>query len=396
MNPLHDVRVIAIEQYGAGPFASLQLADLGADVIKIEHPASGGDVSRYVPPMQEEEDSVFFETFNRNKRSLGLDIRTEGGREVLEDLVRVSDALVSNLRGDVPAKLRIRYRDLADVNPAIVCVSLSGFGQSGPRFDQPGYDYIHQALAGWMALTGEPGAPPTKSGLSLVDYSGGLYAGIALLSGIHAARRDGIGMDFDLALQDVALAMLTYPAAWYLNGDVEPRRMGRSAHPSLVPFQLFQGSEGDWFVVACAKEKFWRRLTEVLDRTDLALDQRFVDFAARRRHRDELIRILDDVFASRGCADWVEALEAVGVPTARVATVPEALADPHVAARGLLIDVEHERFGAVRQVGSPLRLGEGGHRRAPTRGEDDEAILGELLAYDRRRIDELRRSGALG
>ena len=364
MKPLHDIRVIAIEQYGAGPFGSLQLADLGADVIKIEEPTSGGDVSRYVPPLQQEEDSVFFQTFNRNKRSISLDIRTPGGREVFEDLVRVSDAVISNLRGDVPAKLRIRYRDLAKVNPEIVCVSLSGFGQTGPRSKQPGYDYLHQALAGWMALTGEPDAPPTKSGLSLVDYSGGLFASIALLSGIHAARRDGKGMDFDLALQDVALSMLTYPATWYLNGDIQPERLSRSAHPSLVPFQLFQGSDGAWFVVACAKEKFWHRVAETIGRPDLIEDPRFDDFSARRHNRDELIGILDDLFALRAATDWVEALEAAGVPTAPVLTVSEALAEPHVAARGLLVDVEHETLGTVRQVGSPLRSGASDYRRA--------------------------------
>ena len=396
MKPLHDLRVIAIEQYGSGPFGSLQLADLGAYVIKIEEPTSGGDVSRYVPPLQEGEDSAFFQTFNRNKRSLGLDIRTSGGREVFEDLVRVSDAVVSNLRGDVPAKLRLLYSDLAHVNAQIVCVSLSGFGQTGPRSNQPGYDYVHQALAGWMTLTGEPDAPPTKSGLSLVDYSGGLYAAIALLSGVHAARRDGKGMDFDLALQDVALAMLTYPATWYLNDAIPPERIGRSAHPSLVPFQLFQGRGGGWFVVACAKEKFWRRFAETIDRPDLIEDPRFDDFGTRRHNRDELIRILDEVFARRTAADWVEALEGAGVPTAPVLTVPEALADPHVAARGLLVEVEHETLGTVRQVGSPLRSDASDHRRAPARGEDEQAILAGLLAYDRNRIDQLRRGGALG
>ncbi len=192
MRPLEDVRIIAVEQYGAGPpFGSVHLADLGADVLKIEEPTSGGDVGRYVPPYNKGEDSLFFETFNRNKRSLSLDLGTPGGRKVFEDLVRTSDAVYSNLRGDVPAKIKITYDDLKHLNPAIVCCSLTGFGMTGPRAKQPGYDYILQGLAGWMDLTGDPDGPPTKSGLSLVDFCGGYVAALSLMAGLHAARRDG-------------------------------------------------------------------------------------------------------------------------------------------------------------------------------------------------------------
>ena len=235
MRPLEDVRIIAIEQYGAGPFGTVHLADMGAEVIKIEDPRVGGDVGRYVPPFQEDEDSLFFETFNRNKRSLSLDITNAAGRQVFEDLVRLSDAVYSNLRGDVPARLRIRYEDLKHRNPAIVCCSLTGFGMTGPRSTEPGYDYILQGLAGWMSLTGEPDSPPAKSGLSLVDYSGGLVATIALLVGLHAARRDGVGMDCDVSLFDTAINLLSYPATWHMTAGFEPQRTSHSAHPSLVP-----------------------------------------------------------------------------------------------------------------------------------------------------------------
>src|SRR3954469_15947487 len=277
MRPLEDVRIISLEQYGAGPFGSVQLADLGADVVKLEQPAGGGDIGRYVVPMQHDEDSVFFEVFNRNKRSLSLDSGTPAGRAVFEDLVRVSDVVYSNLRGDVPAKLRIRYDDLKHLNPAIVCTSLSGFGMTGPRSAEPGYDYVLQGMAGWMDITGEPNGPPTKSGLSLVDYSGGLVAAISILAGVHAARRDGAGMDCDVSLFDTAISMLTYPAIWNLNGEFEPKRTHHSAHPSLVPFQAFQASDG-WIVVACPKEKFWQRLTVAVGRPELAADERFATF----------------------------------------------------------------------------------------------------------------------
>lgn len=211
MRPLEDLRIVAVEQYGAGPFGSVHLADLGAQVIKIEDPRAGGDVGRYVPPYAEGEDSLFFETFNRNKRSISLDLGTAAGRGVFEQLVAVSDVVYSNLRGDVPEKLCIRYDDLKHLNPRIVCVALTGFGMTGPRKREPGYDYVLQGLAGWMELTGEPDGPPTKSGLSLVDYSGGFVAAISLLAGVHAARRDGVGMDCDVSLYDTAVSMLTYP-----------------------------------------------------------------------------------------------------------------------------------------------------------------------------------------
>jgi crotonobetainyl-CoA:carnitine CoA-transferase CaiB-like acyl-CoA transferase len=394
MKPLADLRIVAIEQYGAGPFGSVHLADLGAEVIKIEEPASGGDVGRYVPPYQRGEDSLFFEVFNRNKRSVSLDLSTAVGREAFHDLVRVSDVVYSNLRGDVPAKIGITYDDLKSVNPRIVCCALTGFGMTGPRAAEPGYDYILQGLAGWMDITGEPSGPPTKSGLSLVDYSGGLVAAISILAGVHAARRDGIGMDCDVSLFDTAVSMLTYPAIWNLNGEFEPKRTHHSAHPSLVPFQAFQTSDG-WIVVACPKEKFWKRLTVAVGRPELAADERFASFDARRAHADELLAILDGVFASRTAHEWLEVLHAAGVPCGPVNSVSQALADEHTVARGMVVETEHPQFGTVRQVRSPVRVGDGvvQYRRAPRRNEDADYVFSELLGYDATRIESLCAAG---
>ncbi|MET7399284.1 CoA transferase [Dactylosporangium sp. NPDC005572] len=400
MRPLEDVRVISLEQYGAGPFGSLHLADLGADVIKIEDPRTGGDVGRYVPPYAEGEDSLFFETFNRNKRSISLDLTAPAGRQVFEDLVRHGDAVYSNLRGDVPAKMRIRYADLAPVNPAVVCCSLTGFGMTGPRATQPGYDYVLQGLAGWMALTGEPDGPPAKSGLSLVDYAGGLVAAIALLAGVHAARRDGRGMDCDLSLYDTAVTMLTYPGTWHLTAGFTPVRTRHSAHPSLVPFQAFRASDG-WLVVGCAKEKFWQRLAALLDAdtgTALAADARFATFDARRNHAAELLDILGRAFLTRPVGAWLAALTPAGVPCGPVNDVAAALTDPHTAARGLVVETGHPAFGTVRQLASPVRVGDDPvrYRRAPRRHEDAADVLGELLGYDSARVAALTDNGAFG
>ena len=397
MRPLEDLRIVALEQYGAGPFGSVHLADLGAEVVKIEDPNTSGDVGRYVPPFQEGEDSLFFETFNRNKRSLSLDVTSEGGREVLEDLVRVSDAVWSNLRGDVPERLRITYRDLEAVNPKIVCCSLSAFGMTGPRKAEPGYDYILQGIAGWMSITGEPEGPPAKSGLSLVDYIGGIVAALAMMSGIHAARRDGRGMDCDVSLFDSAISMLTYPAVWHLNAGFEPERMSRSAHPSLVPFQNFPTADG-WIVIGCAKEKFFSRLVEAVGMPELASDPRFVDFEARRQHRDELIRALDEALRGRPSEEWLKILGDAGVPSGPVNTVEQAFADPQTEARGLIVTTEHPRFGPVRQPATPVRVGDEPvpHRRAPHRDEDAGYVLREVLGYDDDRVAALRAAGAFG
>ena len=397
MRPLEDIRILAVEQYGAGPFGSVHLADLGADVIKIEEPRSGGDVGRYIPPFQEGQDSLFFEAFNRNKSSIDLDLTSPAGRKVFEDLVRVSDVVYSNLRGDVPAKIRIMYDDLKHLNPAIVCCSLSGFGMTGPRQAEPGYDYVLQGMAGWMDITGEPSGPPTKAGLSLVDYSGGLVAAITVLAGVHSARRDGVGCDCDVSLFDTALSMLTYPAIWNLNGDFTPVRTRHSAHPSLVPFQAFPASDG-WLVVACPKEKFWVRLASVVGRPELASDERFASFDARRRNSTLLLSLLEGIFAARTVEEWLTDLRAASVPCGPVNSVEAALADPHTAARGMVIETDHPRFGRVKQVRSPVRVGSHvpEYRRAPARGESANRVMTDLLDYDDATIADLAASGAFG
>ena len=395
--PLQDITILAIEQFGAGPWSTLQLADLGAHVIKIEDPAAKGDIGRYVPPYQDGEDSLFFETLNRNKRSISLDLRHENGRQVFEDLVRNADAVFSNLRGDQPKKLRLRYEDLADVNPRIVCCSLSGFGMTGPRAATGGYDYIMQGLAGWMSLAGEPGGPPTKTGLSLVDLSGGYVAAIALLSALWQARRDGVGCDCDISLFETALAELVYVGTWVATQGYEPQRMHHSAHPSIVPFQNFRTSDG-WIVIACAKPKFWSLLCEAIERPELEADPRFATFADRDRNRLELVEILDSVMARRSTTEWIGLLERFGVPHGRVNTVAEALEDPQTVARDAVISVPHPRFGEVRQIGTPLRVGAAPAevRRAPFRGEDTDEILQEFCGYSAARVIALRKSGVFG
>ena len=280
--PLTGLRVVAIEQFGAGPFGTLLLADLGAEVIKIEDPAAGGDVGRSVPPGAEGGSSLYFEAFNRGKRSIALDLTSPAGREVFSRLVATADAVYNNLRGDLPDRLGLTYAALGEINPAIVCVSLSAYGREDPRRAEPGYDALVQAEAGWASLTGEPSGPPARSGLPIADYAAGLVAACGLLAGIVDARRTGRGRDLDTSLFDTALAMLSYQATWWLSAGIETRRLPSSAHPSIVPFQFFATADG-YIAVACAKEKFFQALSQAIGMPELAKDSRFGTFAARHQ-----------------------------------------------------------------------------------------------------------------
>jgi len=394
--PLSDVRIIAFSQFGAGPFGVMQLADLGAEVIKIEDPTTGGDVSRSVPPFRQGNDSLYYQSFNRNNRSITLNLRAEGARDVLHDLVRVSDGVFSNLRGDQPERLGLTYERLAPVNPAIVCCSLSGFGMSGPRRAEPGYDYLFQAYAGYMSLTGDPSTPPAKSGVSVVDLSGGFAAALGLLAGILQARRTGRGCDVDVALLDVAVSMLAYVATFALNRDYDPPRLPDSSHPTLYPSQVFATQDG-YLVIMVAKEKFWPPLCRALERPDLIDDPRFDSFDSRFRHREELVSELGGVFRTKPTAEWLSRLTGK-VPCAPVNSVAEALAEPQVLARKMIIETENPAFGTMRHVGTPIKF-PGQERQhydpAPDLGAGTEIILRDYLHYSPERISRLRAAGAI-
>jgi crotonobetainyl-CoA:carnitine CoA-transferase CaiB-like acyl-CoA transferase len=399
MRPLEDVRILAVEQYGAGPWATMHLTDLGAEVIKIEDPQSGGDIGRYVPPFQSGDDSLFFQTFNRNKKSIALDLRLDAGREVFRDLVRNSDGLFCNLRADIPRALGLTYEQLRPINPRIVCCSLTGFGMTGPRAEDPGYDYTVQALAGWMSVTGDPDGPPTKSGLSLVDWSGGYAAAIALLAGLWRARRDGIGCDCDVSLFETALQELSYVGTWTASRAYEASRLADSAHPSIVPFQAFPTADR-WMVVACPKEKFWQRLCVAIGAPDLLQDERFASFDGRLTHRDEVVTRLRSIFVRQSAESWISQLQAAGVPCAPVQGVEEAIADPQVAARGGVIETDHPVFGTVRVARSPLRVGKDEmaqlYSPAPGLGEDTEELLKRVCSYSNEQIATIRSQNAFG
>jgi crotonobetainyl-CoA:carnitine CoA-transferase CaiB-like acyl-CoA transferase len=316
---------------------------------------------------------------------------------VFEDLVKVSDAVFSNLRGHQPAKLALRYQDLEGVNPRIVCCSLSGFGMSGPRRTEGAYDYTVQGLAGWQSVTGGPEEPPIKSGLSLADFCGGYVAAIAILAGVWSARRDGRGTDIDLSLFETALAQLTYIGTWVASRGYVPERKRNSAHQTMVPFQNFETADG-WLVVACPKQPLWERLCRVIGQPQLLEDERYRTFALRDQNREELLGKVEAIFRSRGTVEWLQELSSAGIPCAPVNTVAEALADGHVAARKALVEVDHPVLGTVRQVASPIRL-DGftpPASRAPFRGEDTTAVLRDICGYSETTLAQLASDGVFG
>jgi crotonobetainyl-CoA:carnitine CoA-transferase CaiB-like acyl-CoA transferase len=391
--PLAGVRILAASQLGAGPWALTLLSDLGADVVKIEPPGRG-DEARNVPPFADAGDSLYFQSLNRGARGLTLDLRVPTGREVMRRLVRDVDAVYNNLRGGEPERLGLTYAALGDANPRVVCCSLSGFGQTGPRANEPGYDFVIQAYAGFMSLTGAPDGPPERCGVSIVDFSAGLLSTLALMIGLHQALRTGRGCDLDVSLYDTALSMLNYLAGWTLNRDFRPQRTADGAHQTLVPAQTFRTADG-FLVVMCLKEKFWQALCERIGRTDLRDDPRFATFADRHANRELLLPVLCAELARRTTEDWLARLRG-HVPCGPVYSVEEALADEHALARDMVVGIDHPTFGWLRQVGTPLKMAgvTPVHRRAPRLGEHTDEILGEA-GYAPAEIATLRADGVV-
>ena len=393
--PLAGLRVLAVEQYGAGPFGTAYLADLGAEVIKIENHKDGGDVGRHVGPhFFGADDSQFFQTFNRNKKSLTLDLKHPQGQAVFHKLVAGADAVLDNLRGDLPAKLGVDYATLKEINPRIVCAHLSAYGREGSRKAWPGYDYLMQAEAGHLSLTGEPDGPPTRYGLSIVDIMTGLVAAFGLLAGVVNAQARGVGMDVDTSLFDVALHNLNYPGTWYLNGGTVTGRTERSGHPSLVPSQLYRTADG-WIFIMCNKEKFWGLLADELGHPEWRDDPELCDFAARLQHRDRVTRELDAALMTAPTADWLAKLSGK-IPVSPVFDVAQALDNPFVHERDGVLSYDYDDGRSARMIANPIRVPGVTlpARAAPRMGEHNEVLLREA-GFDAAAISKLRELGVI-
>lgn len=376
IRPLEGLRILTFEQFGAGPYGTMLLAELGAEVIKVEHP-QGGDVSRANGPyFLGENDSQYFQSFARSKKSVTLDIKSGEGRAAFERLVREADAVANNLRGDQPEKLGLTYGKLKHINSRIVCAHISAYGRDNERAAWPGFDYLMQAECGFTALTGEPGGPPVRFGLSMVDFMTGALMATGLLAAVLRARRTGAGADVDACLYDTALHQLTYPGVFYLNQGAKSERLPRGAHPTNAPSQMFPSADG-WVMVMAQTQKFWEALCVLIERRDLLADPRYPDPSSRRAHLAELTADLDAVFTTKPTAHWVKLL-AGKVPCGPVYDVAQALDNPFAHATGMIDRVAHpDAQDGLRMLACPVKID--GERmpgvRGPKLGEHNGALL---------------------
>ncbi|MEM3545122.1 MAG: CaiB/BaiF CoA-transferase family protein [Nitrososphaerota archaeon] len=375
--PLEEVRVLDFTRVMAGPFATMLLGDLGADVIKVEPP--GGDDTRGWGPPWIGGDSGYFMSVNRNKRSIIIDLKKPESWKIVKKLVKKSDIVVENFRPGVAEELGISYSRLSQINPRIIYCSISGFGQSGPYRDKPGYDLIALAMSGLMSITGEPKRPPVKFGVPIADLTTALFAVTSILSALYWREKTGRGQYIDMALLDVQILLLTHQAFNYFATGMEPERMG-SAHPNIVPYQAFQTADG-YIVVTVGSEKLWEKFCKAIGRPDLMENPKFRTNADRVINREELVEELSRIFRSKPTDFWLEVLEKAGVPAAPILTVGQALNDEHVKYRGMVVEVQHPEAGFIKMLGTPFKLSETpGNLRTPppTRGQHTYEILREL------------------
>jgi len=385
MKPLQGVRIVSVEQFGAAPYGTMLLADLGAEVIKIENAAINGDPARKTGPyFLGPNDSEYFQAFNINKKSVAIDLRSAEGRAALNGLIKTADAVVNNLRGDLPAKMGLDYRTLSAGNPKLVCVHVSAYGRDNERASWPGYDYLMQAESGLMDLTGEPDGPPSRIGApSMIDQTTGLTMAVGLLSAVIQARATGKGCDVDTCLLDVALHQLGYVATWYLNEGLVSTRQPRSAHFSVAPVQTFPTSDG-WVFIMCMTDKFFGELLSAIGRTELASDPRFATASLRQANRDALMAAIDGEMKQQSTAFWLKKLNGV-LPIAPVLELPQALDSPFLQSTEMIHTIGHPAKPGMRVLSNPIKIN--GERLSQTPcspyGADTAAYVGETRATER-------------
>ncbi|WP_423198077.1 MULTISPECIES: CaiB/BaiF CoA transferase family protein [unclassified Cupriavidus] len=406
MGALSHLRVLDLTRVLAGPWCAQNLADFGADVIKIERPGAGDDTRTWGPPWLKTEDgrdtaeAAYYLAANRNKRSVTCDISTPEGQQLVRELAAQSDVVLENYKVGQLRKYGLDYDSLRAVKPDLIYCSVTGFGQTGPYASRAGYDFIIQGMGGFMSLTGErddlPGGGPQKAGVAISDLMTGQYATIAVLAALAHRERTGEGQYIDMALLDVQVAMLANMNTNYLASGVAPKRWG-NAHPNIVPYQTFQAADG-WIIVAVGNDGQFRKFVAAGGRPELADDPRFATNPQRVAQRDVLVPILAEMVRPRTRAQWIAELEAAGVPCGPINTLDDVFEDAQVKARGLRVDLPHPTAGEVKLVGSPIRMSATppeALRHPPLLGEHTDAVLAETLGYDAGKIAALRDKGVI-
>ena len=393
--PLENIRVLDLSRVLAGPYCTMLLGDLGADVLKVERPGSGDDTRQWGPPFAAGE-SAYYLCCNRNKRSLTVNLKSDEGRTLVARLAAVSDVLVENFLPGTLDAWGLGYETLKQANPRLVYCSITGFGQTGPLRDAPGYDILIQAMAGVMSITGEPAGNPMKLGVAISDITAGLFASNAILSALFARERTGAGDRIDIALFDSTVAWLANVGSNYLVSGEVPRRLG-TAHPNIVPYQAFQAADQS-IIVAVGNDAQFREFCRVIDRPDLAADERFATNARRVECRADLLPLLASLLVQRPAADWLERLERAGVPAGPVNSIDQVFRSQQLAERMMIMAVEHPRIGPLKLAGSPLKMASSAGtpvRPPPLLGQHTDELLMELLGLTLPEVNGLRSKGVV-
>jgi formyl-CoA transferase len=400
---LEGVRVLDLTRAMAGPYCTMMLGDLGADVIKVERPGQGDESRGWGPPFVGEPygaypgESAYFISANRNKRSITVNLKSAEGQDIVRGLVGDSDVFVENFRTGVLDKMGLGYEDLHALNPRLIYCSVSGYGRTGPYAERPGYDFVIQAEGGLMGLTGpEEGTPYRVGGIPIIDITSGMFAATAILAALRARDLTGEGQLVDVSLLDTGVALLTNVASNHLVGKQEPRRLG-NAHPNIAPYEAFRARDR-WFALAAANERQWATLCDTLGRPDLKDDPRFTTNGARVANRPALVEALNEAFATRDADEWLADLRKAGLPCGPINTMSDVFEHPQAQVRGLALETEHPTAGPVRVAGFPYRLSQTPadvHRPPPLLGEHTDEVLVELLDYSAEEVASLREQGAI-
>ncbi len=402
MQPLQGIRVTDLSRAVAGPYCATILGDLGADVIKVERPGAGDDSRGWGPPFAGEPyaaypgESAYFIAFNRNKRSITVNLKSLEGQEIVRRLASVSDVLIENFVTGVLDRMGLGYEAVHALNPRLVYCSVSGYGRTGPYAERPGYDFILQAEGGMMDIIGPEEGPPYRVGVPIVDITSGMFAATAVLAALRARDHTGEGQLVDISLLDTQVALLSNVASNYLVSRAAPRRLG-NAHPNITPYEAFRARDR-WFVLGAATERQWAVLCDALGRSDLKEDARFVTNEARIAHRAALIEILSQVFVTRDADEWLAELADAGLPCGPINSVPDVLKHPQKQARGLTIQVEHPTIGPLELTGLPYKLSQTPAEvrlPPPTLGQHTHQVLTELLDYSAADVAALRERGVI-
>jgi crotonobetainyl-CoA:carnitine CoA-transferase CaiB-like acyl-CoA transferase len=392
--PLAGIRVLDLTRVLAGPFCSMMLGDMGAEVIKVEEPGKGDD-TRSWPPFSGGE-ATYFMSVNRNKKSLTLNLKAPEGQEILRSLIKKGDVLLENFRPGTMDKLGFGYAALAELNPRLVYCSISGFGESGPEAGRAGYDLVVQAESGLMDITGFPDGPPVKSGTSIADLVAGMSAAHGVVLALLARAKTRRGQKVEISMLDAMAALLTYQAGIYFATGQRPFRRG-NAHPSIAPYEVFTAADG-YVTLGVANNSLWQRCCSALERTELATDSQYDTEAKRVENRTTLIPLLNQILSARTADEWLKRFEAAGVPAGRIKSVPEVCESEHLKARGMIATMPHPTAGQVRVMGMPVRLGAtpGALVLPPPRlGEHTDEILRRVARVPARQIARLRASGVV-